>query len=141
MSIQISQMFQHGFENGSKQHIMSQCVYFAFRTIVIFGVFFSRKYVFLKRNFQMKCFETFYILYLQLPQYVMFFSNQILKKYQFLKMHIFCQILCFVLKFFHNFKSYQNLLTLSSLIFYVITYKFSLNNIYIPSHLHVKKDS
>jgi hypothetical protein len=30
----------------------------------------------------------------------------------------------FVLKICHNFKSYQNMLTLSSLIFYVIIYKF-----------------
>jgi hypothetical protein len=48
----------------SKRHIISQCVYFAFSTIVFFGVFFLKKHVFLKRNFQMKCFETFYILYL-----------------------------------------------------------------------------
>ncbi len=33
------------------------------------------------------------------------------------------------------------MLTLSSLIFYVISYKLSLNNIYIASHLHVEKDS
>jgi hypothetical protein len=47
----------------------------------------------------------------------------------------------FFLKICHNFKSYQNMLTLSSFIFYVISYKFSLNNIYIVSHLHVEKDS
>jgi hypothetical protein len=33
------------------------------------------------------------------------------------------------------------MLTISSLIFDVISYKFSLNNIYIASHLHVKKGS
>jgi hypothetical protein len=49
---------------GSKQHIMNQCVYFAFRTIVLFGIFFPKKHVFFKRNFQMKCFEKNYILYL-----------------------------------------------------------------------------
>jgi hypothetical protein len=48
----------------SKRHIRSQCVYFAFKTIVLFGVLFLKKHVFFKRNFQMKCFETFYILYL-----------------------------------------------------------------------------
>ncbi len=49
---------------GSKQYIMNQCVYFAFRNIVLFGVIFPKKHVFLKRNFQMKCFEILYILYL-----------------------------------------------------------------------------
>jgi hypothetical protein len=58
---------------GSKWHIMSQCVYFAFRTIVFFGVLFFKKHVFLKRNFQMKCFETFWVFYLLLPQYVICF--------------------------------------------------------------------
>jgi hypothetical protein len=43
---------------------MNQCVYFAFRNIVLFGVIFPKKHVFLKRNFQMKCFEILYILYL-----------------------------------------------------------------------------
>jgi hypothetical protein len=51
-------------KKGSKRHIMNQCVYFAFRTIVFFGVFFPKKHVFFKRNFQMKFFEAFYILYL-----------------------------------------------------------------------------
>jgi hypothetical protein len=49
--------------SGSKQHIMSQCVYFAFKSYPFWGHF-PRKHVFLKRNFQMKCFETFYTLYL-----------------------------------------------------------------------------
>jgi len=56
----------------SKQHVMNQCVYFAFKTIILFGVFFLKKHLFLKRNFQMKLFETFYILYLWLSQYVIF---------------------------------------------------------------------
>ncbi len=72
---------------------------------------------------------------------VSFFLQSNLKKYKFLKVHIFCQILCFIFLKFHNFKSYQNMLTFSSLIFYVISYKFFLNNIYIASHLHVKRDS
>ncbi len=70
--------------------------------------------------------------------YVFLQSN--LEKYDFLKVHRFCRVLCFVLKFCHNFKSYQNMLTLSSLFFYVISYKLSLNNIYIALHLHVEKD-
>jgi hypothetical protein len=71
--------------------------------------------------------------------YVFLQSN--LEKYEFLKVHRVCQILCFVLKICHNFKLDLNMLTISSLIFYVISYKFSLNNIYIASHLHVENDS
>jgi hypothetical protein len=67
------------------------------------------------------------------------FLQSNLAKYESLKIHIFT--LCFILKICHNFKSYQNVLTLSSLNFYVISYNFSLNNIYITSHLHVEKDS
>ncbi len=47
--------------------------------------------------------------------YVCLQSN--LNKYGFAKVHRLCQILCFVLKNCHNFKSYQNMLTFSSLIF------------------------
>ncbi len=49
---------------GSKQHITNQYVYFAFRTIVLFGVFFPKKTCFFQKEFQMKCFEISYILYL-----------------------------------------------------------------------------
>jgi hypothetical protein len=52
----------------------------------------------------------------------------------------FCQILCFVLKNCHNFKSYQNMLIFSSLSSYIISYSFSLNK-YIASHLYIIKDS
>ncbi len=64
-----------------------------------------------------------------------------LNKYEFLKVHRFCQILCLILKTCHNLKSYQNMLTISSLIFYILSYNFTLNNIYIASHLRVVKDS
>ncbi len=70
--------------------------------------------------------------------YVCLQSN--LNKYDFSKVHRVCQFFCFVLKNCHNFKSCQNMLTFSSLIFYIISYNFSLNNI-IASHLHVVKDS
>jgi hypothetical protein len=69
------------------------------------------------------------------------FLQSNLEKYSFLKMNRFCQILCFLLKKNYNFKSYENMLTISSLVFDGISYKFSLNNIYIASHLHVEKDS
>jgi hypothetical protein len=48
----------------SKWHLMNQCLYFAFRTIVLFKVLLPKKHVFIKRNFQMKYFEIFYLLYL-----------------------------------------------------------------------------
>ncbi len=64
MKVSLSVMNMAMKVSGSKWHIMSQCVYFAFKTIVLFGVLFAKKHVLLKRNFQMKCFETFYILYL-----------------------------------------------------------------------------
>ncbi len=57
-----SQVNQH--RCGSKRHAMSQFGYFEFRIIILFRVIFPKKHVFLKRNFQMKCFEPFYILYL-----------------------------------------------------------------------------
>jgi hypothetical protein len=50
------------------------------------------------------------------------------------------QILCFVLKICHNFKSYQTMLTFSNLVFCIIRYNFSLSNIYIVSHLHAIND-
>jgi hypothetical protein len=75
---------------GSKQHITSQCVYFAFRTIIFFGVLFPKKHVFLKRNFQMKCFETFiYRIYSCLNMLYVFLQSN-LEKYKFLKLHKFC---------------------------------------------------
>jgi hypothetical protein len=105
------------------------------------GSFFPKIIVFLKRNFERNVLKLFiyYIYSCPIMSYVFLQSN--LEKYKFLKVHKFCQILCFILKIYHNFKSYQNMLTLSSLIFYVISYKFFLNNIYIASHLHIKKDS
>jgi hypothetical protein len=49
----------------------------------------------------------------------------------------------FFLKIYHNFKSYQNMLTFKSSFLYYkhISNNFSLNNIYIASHLHVVKES
>jgi hypothetical protein len=64
-----------------------------------------------------------------------------LSRYEFLKVHKFYQILCFILKNEHNFKLYYNILKCSILFFCVINYNFPLNNIYIASHLHVVKDS
>ncbi len=48
--------------------------------------------------------------------------------------------LVFQLENLSYLKSYQNMLTFSNLILYVISYKYSFNNIYIAWHLHVKKN-
>ncbi len=49
-------------------------------------------------------------------------------------MYRFCQILCFILKNCHNFKSYQNMLTFLVLVS-CIKLELFLNDIYIASHL------
>jgi hypothetical protein len=65
---------------GFKQHITSQCVYFASRTINLFGVLLPKKYVFIKRNFQMKYFEALlFIVFIVAPTCHMFVYNQIYK--------------------------------------------------------------
>jgi len=109
--------------------------------IFLFGVFFPIKTCFPIEEFSNEMFWKFlYIVFIVAP--ICHFSFAIkFKEIWILEMHIFCQILCFILKICDNFKSYQNMLTLSSLIFNVISYKFSLNNIYNASHLHVKKGS
>jgi hypothetical protein len=70
-----------------------------------------------------------------------FFLQSILNKYDFLK--VYKILLDFVSHFkkLSQFKSYQNMLTFSILVSYIISYNFSSNNIYIASHLHVIKDS
>jgi len=45
------------------------------------------------------------------------------------------------LKIYHNFESYQNMLTILSYFFNIIEYKFVLYVMYITTHLHVVKDS
>jgi hypothetical protein len=97
---------------------------------------FSPKNVFfLKRNFPMKCFENFIYCIYSCPNMSYVFLQSNLEKYEFLKMHRFCvSSWKFVIISNHT-------LTFSSLFFYVINYKISLNNIHIPSHLHVEKDS
>jgi hypothetical protein len=121
-------------EDGSKWHLMSQCVYFAFKTIVFFGILLPKKQVFIKRNFQIIFFESFYVLYLQLPQYVIHFfivNFEYIRIFE--RIHIWLD-LCFLLKKCHNFKSYQNILTFSSLVFYIISFNFSLKT-YILHHI------
>jgi hypothetical protein len=71
----------------------------------------------------------------------MFNYYQIWININFLKRIDFAKLCVFVFKIFHNFKSYQNMLPFSSLIFYIISYNFLFNNIYIASHLHVIKES
>jgi hypothetical protein len=73
----------------------------------------------------MKCFEIFYLLYLWRPQYVIFFYNQIFENAQILPDVLFCLKIC------HNFKSYQNMLTISNLIF--LYYKLK---VFYKQHIH-----
>ncbi len=51
----------------------------------------------------------------------------------------FYQILYFILKFYHNFESYQNILTVLSFFFNMINYNFVLYVMHITPHLHVVK--
>jgi hypothetical protein len=134
----------HGHQNydkpkRSKQHITSQCVYFAFKDYCPFWGPFSQKTCFPQEKFSIEMFWIFlYIVFIVAPTSHMFFYNEIWRNTNFWKWTDFV---------FHlenlscNFKSYQNMLTFSSLIFYVVIYKFCLNNIYIASHLHVEKYS
>jgi len=69
----------------SKQHLMSQCVYFAFIDYCLFWAPFAQKKVFLKRNFQMKCFKALYIIFIVAPICHMFFYNQIWRNTNFWK--------------------------------------------------------
>jgi hypothetical protein len=54
----------------------------------------------------MKYFETFFYCIYSFPNMSYVFLQPILNKYEKLKMNRFFQILCFVLKNCHNFKSY-----------------------------------
>jgi hypothetical protein len=109
---------------GSKWHITNQCVYFAFKTIVFFEVFFYQKIGFPKQEISNEMFwNVLYIEFIVTPICHLFLQSN-LEKYRFLKVHRFCEILCFIFKICHNFKSYQNMLTLSSLIFCIIRYDF-----------------
>ncbi len=62
---------------GSKQHLMSQCVYFACRTIVLFGGLLSKKTYFYKEEFSNEIFWNFlFIVFIVAPICSMFFYNQ-----------------------------------------------------------------
>ncbi len=103
---------------------------------------FSQNTCFLKEEFSNEMFWHFiYIVFIVAPICHIFFYNQIWRNMNFWKCTNFAIFLCFVLKTSHNFKSYQNMLTLSSLIFNITSYKSFFNNIYIASHLHVEKNS
>jgi hypothetical protein len=65
----------------------------------------------------------------------MFYINQ------FLNFIINAQILRFVLKHDHDFKSNPSILTFKTLVSCIINYNFVLNSINIALHLHVIKDS
>jgi hypothetical protein len=52
----------------------------------------------------------------------------------------FYQILYFILKIYHNFESYWNMLTILGFFFYIINYNFVLYVMHITPHLHKVKD-
>ncbi len=52
----------------------------------------------------------------------------------------FYQILHFILKFYHNFESYQNMLITCVFFLGIINYNFVLYFMHITPHLHVVKD-
>jgi hypothetical protein len=119
------------------------CLLCIFKTNVLFGVLLTKKHVFINRNFQMKYFELFIYCIYSYPSMSHVFVQSILNKYENLKVYKYCEILCFILKICHNFKSYQNMLTFSSLISYIINYNFYLNNtlhhIYMLKRIHELK--
>jgi hypothetical protein len=82
---------------GFKWQITSQCVYFAFRTIVLFGVLLPKKNVFIKKNFQMKYFEAFlFIVFIVAPICRMFVYNQFIKIWIFESAQILLDfVICF----------------------------------------------
>jgi hypothetical protein len=47
----------------------------------------------------------------------------------------------FILKIYHNFESYQNMLTILGFFLHIINYNFFFYVMHITPHLHVVKDS
>jgi len=91
---------------GSKQHITSQCIYFAFRTIILFGVLFPKKTCFPQKEFSNEMLWNFlYIVFIVGPICHIFFTIKFGEIRIFESAQIL-PILCFILKKFHNFKSY-----------------------------------
>jgi hypothetical protein len=63
---------------GSRRHIMSKCVYFAFRTIVLFEVIFLKKHVFSKEELSNEMIWNYiYIVFIVALVCHMYFYNQI----------------------------------------------------------------
>ncbi len=84
--------------SGSKWHLMSWCLYFAFMTIVLFGVFLLEKTYFCKEEFSNEIFWDFlFILFIVAPICHMFFYNLFWINTNFWKCTNFVR-LCFVLK-------------------------------------------
>ncbi len=70
---------------GSKQHIMNQFVYFAFRTIVLFGVLFLKKHLFSQKEFSNEMFWKKIIYFIYNCPNMSFFLQSNLEKYFFWK--------------------------------------------------------
>ncbi len=75
---QLEQQFKLHMVLGSKQHIISQCVYFAFRILVLFGVLLLKKTCFHKKEFSNEIFwKQLFIVFIVAPICHMSFYNQI----------------------------------------------------------------
>jgi hypothetical protein len=99
-----------------------------------------KKYFFHKEEFSNEMLQLVIYCIYSCPNMSHIFYKSKLNKYEFLKVYKFYHSLCFILKNDHNFKLYHNMLKFSNLIYCIINYNLSLNNIYIASHLHVVKD-
>jgi len=105
------------------------------------GSFFPKNMFSSKGIFKWNALKLFIYCIYSFPNMSYVFYNQIWRNTNFWKCTNFAKFCVLSWNFFIISNHTQNMLTLSSLIFNVINYKFSLNNIYVASHLHVEKDS
>jgi hypothetical protein len=112
------------------------------RTQPQMGLFMANVLTFcIKRIFWRIFFATCSLRYYNSPKNYMICVNSFLINMNCLKVYKFCQILCFILKNDHNFKSCLNMLTILSFSF--LSHKPQLCSyvIHIMTHLHLKNDS
>jgi hypothetical protein len=135
-SYRIFKGFWNGLNaRGPKWHLTSQFAYFAFRTIVMFGALLSKKFVH-KKEFSNEIFCVFIIA----PIFHMFLNQFWINNFK-KKCIDFAKFCVSSWKFITISNHTKNVNIKSSLVSCIISYNFSLNNMYIASHLHVVKDS
>ncbi len=131
-------MWWHYFFIGCKYIDRSQWDYFTKGLWVLFNPF---------SFFHMKEFldEIFCNLLLKIhivaPIFHMFCVNHCWINMKISKRVIFFHILHFILKNYHNFESYQSMLTTLGCFFNIIIYNFIFYVMHITPHLHMVKDS